>query len=280
MKKKTHKQIAAILGIILLLSLYVVTLVAAIADFEGSDRLFAASMGATIGMPILLWIYMALYSKLTGKKTVAETEIFPDTTPIKTIIFDIGNVLTNFRWKEFFYDKGYSEELVERIGKATTESDAWCEYDRGMMTDEEILESFIANDPGIEKELRESLADIHNIVTKCDYAIPWILELKKKGYQVLYLSNFSHKAETECAEALDFIPYTDGGILSYKEKCIKPDPQIYELLLKRYHLNPAECVFLDDTPRNLEGAQAFGIHTILFQNQKQAEKELKAMGVR
>lgn len=70
--KKTHKQIAAIVCIVLLLLLYVATLVVAILDFPGSDRLFAACLGATIGVPILLWIYIAAYGKLTNKKSMAD----------------------------------------------------------------------------------------------------------------------------------------------------------------------------------------------------------------
>lgn len=198
---------------------------------------------------------------------------------IRTIIFDIGNVLTDFRWKEFFYEKGYDAPLLDRIGKATVESSDWCEYDRGLLTDEEILERFVKNDPGIEKELRESLRDTKGMVTPRAYAIPWIQELKTKGYQVLYLSNFSHKVEQECNEALTFLPYTDGGILSYREGLIKPQPEIYELLIKRFKLTPRECVFLDDTKKNLEAAETFGIHTILYQNQEQVIAELRMLGV-
>ena len=81
----------------------------------------------------------------------------------------------------------------------------------------------------------------------------------------------------ECAEALDFLPYTDGGILSWKEGLIKPQPEIYALLLERFQLIPQECVFLDDTAKNLDAAKEFGIHTILYQNQEQAYGELEAL---
>ncbi len=74
--KRKPKQIAAIICIILLVLLYVVTLVVSLLDFPGSDRLFAACLTATIGLPILLWIYIWLYGKFTQKSTIAE--IFPD----------------------------------------------------------------------------------------------------------------------------------------------------------------------------------------------------------
>lgn len=198
---------------------------------------------------------------------------------IKTVIFDIGNVLVGFQWKEFFQKLGYSQEILNKITLATVQSPVWSEYDRGCLTDEQVMEEFVKNDPSIETELRASLADIHGMLTRYDYAIPWITELKAKKYQVLVLSNFSHKAQTDCADVMDFLPYTDGGILSYQEKCIKPEPAIYEKLIARYNLNPKECVFLDDLQRNLDGAAAFGMHTILFQNQAQAKEELKKLGV-
>ena len=71
----------------------------------------------------------------------------------------------------------------------------------------------------------------------------------------------------------------DGGILSYQEKIIKPMPEIYQLLIDRYSLVPEECVFMDDTPANLTGAEKFGIHTIHFQDREQAIEELRRLGV-
>ncbi len=71
MKKRT-KQIAAIICIVLLVLLYVATLVVSLLDFPGSDRLFAACLVATIGLPILLWIYIWLYGQYTQKHTIAD----------------------------------------------------------------------------------------------------------------------------------------------------------------------------------------------------------------
>lgn len=196
---------------------------------------------------------------------------------IKTIIFDIGNVLADFTWKEFLEKKGCSGEKLERITQATREE--WKEYDRGVLTDEEIMQSFINNAPELEAELKSYLANLEGMISRNDYSIPWIKELKQNGYQVLYLSNFSRKAEEDCADALDFISYMDGGILSYKEKVIKPMPEIYQLLIDKYNLVPYECVFLDDTEKNLTAASDFGMHTIHFENQEQARNELKKLGV-
>ena len=78
---------------------------------------------------------------------------------------------------------------------------------------------------------------------------------------------------------MDFLPYMDGGILSFQDKLLKPMPEIYHLILDRYHLKAEECVFLDDMQMNVEAAKRLGIHGICFENQAQAMEELKKMGV-
>lgn len=76
--KHGPRQVAAIICIALLVLLYVATLLVSLLDFPGSDRLFAACLMATIGLPILLWIYIWLYGKYTHKKTIADTFSQPE----------------------------------------------------------------------------------------------------------------------------------------------------------------------------------------------------------
>ncbi|MCM1038844.1 MAG: HAD family phosphatase [Roseburia sp.] len=199
---------------------------------------------------------------------------------ITTIIFDIGNVLADFTWEEHYRSLGYTGEILERITKATVKSPLWSEFDRGVLTPEELERECIKIDPEIAEDIHRCFTDVRGMIRRNDYAIPWIQELKQKGYRVLYLSNFSDLAETVYADKLDFRPLMDGGILSYEEKIVKPMPEIYKLLIDRYDLTPAECVFLDDTEKNLPPAEAFGIHTILFKNLEQAKEELRELGVK
>ena len=182
---------------------------------------------------------------------------------IKTVIFDIGNVLTDFAWQEMYREKGLGGEIFERVSKATVQSKYWCELDRGVMTYEEVMDKFVSLDKEMENEIRRVLADTHGIVTGRAYATPWVCSLKKMGLNVYVLSNFSD--------------YTDGGIISYKEHLIKPDPAVYNLLLERYGLKAKECVFIDDLQENVDAAVKQGIHGIVFKNYEQAKKALDEM---
>ena len=196
---------------------------------------------------------------------------------ITTIIFDIGNVLVDFCWKKFIADFGYDEAMQERIAKASVLSDDWNEYDLGLLNEDEIIDRFVENDPGIADELRHTYRSLEGLLKQMDYAKPWIRDLRSRGFRVLYLSNFSEKAERECAEELDFIPLTDGGILSYKVKLTKPDLKIYELLTDRYSLTPSECLFFDDTLRNVEAARELGFNAGVFTDKEAAEKVISEL---
>ena len=57
---------------------------------------------------------------------------------IKNIVFDIGNVLTYYTWESHIHSFGFSEAVRERVIRATVKSEAWNEFDRGVLNDEEI----------------------------------------------------------------------------------------------------------------------------------------------
>lgn len=196
---------------------------------------------------------------------------------ITNVVFDIGNVLAGFEWEAFYRGFGYSEEILKKLAKATVKSPFWNEMDRGRLQTEEILDCFIQNDPSIEKEIREVFQNVKQMITRYDYAIPWIREVKEKGCRVYVISNFAEKPYQDCIEALDFLSETDGAVLSYQEQMIKPSPEIYRLLCSRYGLKPEECVFIDDMPVNVEAAKEQGMRGILFRSLEQAKKELNEM---
>ena len=64
----------AIVGIVLLVGLYVTTLVCAITDNSQSMNMFAASVFATIVIPVLIWAYTFIYKKLVSKKDDKSSE--------------------------------------------------------------------------------------------------------------------------------------------------------------------------------------------------------------
>ena len=194
---------------------------------------------------------------------------------IKNIILDIGDVLVKTNYNDFLKNKGYDEQTVARIARATYLSPVWKELDRGEWSFGEIVDGFVKNNPEIEKTLRHVFDDMKDFILAYPYAAHWVCGLREKGLKVYCLSNISDKICRDCAKELEFLKYTDGRILSYEEKLIKPDPAIYQLLLKRYDLKADECIFIDDLENNVKAARELGIHGIVFQDRQQAECEIE-----
>lgn len=291
-KTPKFKRVLALAALVLIAVLIVAFLLVALFGGPGSKDLFMGLAGAVVAVPILTWLLIWSIGAITGRHTIASLDamssnkkhdkygnVIPD-GEIDTVVFDIGNVLTDFAWDKFLVFKGYDDKMVERIAKATVYSDDWVEYDKGNLTNEEIIARFVENDPEIRSEIEDSFKNIDGIILKREKTIPWIRALKAAGYKVLYLSNFSKQALEGCPDAMAFLDETDGGILSFREHVVKPDPAIYNLLVSRYNLTPSKTVFIDDTPVNIEAAQNLGWKGIIYRDYNQVVDELATLGVK
>lgn len=194
---------------------------------------------------------------------------------IRNIVFDIGGVLADFRIREFLTEKGLDGPTIKRVLKASVLNPFWGKFERGEVTEEETLQAFAAADPGIERELRLAFTNLDGMLVMREYAIPLVQRLKKAGFGVYYLSNYSKKAYDECAESLAFLPYMDGGVVSFAAGLTKPDPRVYRVFLERYGLQPETCLFVDDTEENVTAARELGFHGHVFRTYEELEAELK-----
>lgn len=198
---------------------------------------------------------------------------------IKNIVFDVGKVLVDFDWQGFMSALNFPPEIYEKVAGATVLSELWNEFDRSKMSDEEILKGFLEKAPDCEKEIMQFWDNLGSCIRRYEYAHDWIRSLQAQGYKVYLLSNYPRRIYSQSIEELSFVEEVDGAIFSYEVQAVKPEPEIYEALLKKYHLDPTECVFLDDNRGNIIAANQLGMATIHFHTKSQAEEELRSLGV-
>ena len=74
---------------------------------------------------------------------------------IDTVIFDIGNVLTEWHWHNSFVE-WFGEDLVDTLANATVMSPEWAEIDRGVLTEEEVVALLTKNAPDYPEQIRRS----------------------------------------------------------------------------------------------------------------------------
>ena len=196
---------------------------------------------------------------------------------IKNIVFDIGNVLADFRWKEYMIEKGLDGPTIKRVMAASIMSPDWDLFDMGMFDDDEALRRFASYDPELQPVLERVYRRIDGMIVPFDYATDWIKSLKDRGFSTYYLSNYSRKAYEECKESLEFMKYADGGVMSFQEHVLKPDPAIYQRLLDKYNLKAEESVFLDDTQKNVDAALQLGFKAFTFTTKEQADIDIESV---
>lgn len=190
----------------------------------------------------------------------------------KNIIFDVGEVLVHFRWKEYMEeDLGFPSETVKVLGDTIVMSDKWGKLDDGSMDEDEAPSYFKKLLPEYGQEIDRFFDGIVSIVNEYPYARDMILGLKKKGYNVYLLSNYPPKLAKKQWPGFSFFQDVDGYVISGLEKVTKPDAKIYQILLERYQLKAEECLFFDDRPVNIEGAERVGIAGKVFHGPEDVE---------
>lgn len=275
---KNLKRLLAVIGIVLLAGMYILSLIFALTDNSNTGSMLMASLYATVLVPILLYAFMLVY-KWSRQKEEIIPKILAETSEVDTVIFDIGKVLVKYDWRNLLKDLKYDEKTAAAVAEAVFLSAEWTEGDRGIRTEEEILQSFVANNPVYEKEIRETFEAMGGTISVCSYTKDWLMYLKKRGYKIYILSNFSEPLYKRCQKELQFLELADGGYMSWQIHCLKPEPEIYKKLIDDFQITPSKAVFIDDVLDNVAEARAQGLNAIHFTGKKAAVRQLMEFGV-
>ena len=104
-------------------------------------------------------------------------------------------------------------------------------------------------------------------------------ELKNKGYGIYLLSNASLR-QHDYWPRIPASRFFDGTVVSADVKLVKPQPEIYLLLMMKFSLRAEECFFVDDAVLNAEAAYACGMQTAVFHGDAaELRGKLRAAGV-
>ena len=112
------------------------------------------------------------------------------------------------------------------------------------------------------------------------YTKSWLTYFKNRGYKLYILSNFSKPLFDRCQKEMKFLDFMDGGYMSWQIHCLKPDPKIYQKLIKDFDIEPSKAVFIDDLLDNVAEARAQGLHAVRFTGRKSAMRQLADFGVK
>lgn len=179
----------------------------------------------------------------------------------KNLIFDVGNVLLEYRWNQMLLDYGLSKEEAAVAGPLFFDHPNWKELDLGVLSVEEVICLYEKSLPQYAGLIRWFLSHLELMPIPRKDVWEKVHTLKEKGYKIYLLSNYNKDFFEIHTKGADFLNDIDGKVVSYEIHQIKPEPAIYEYLLEKYQLNPQECVFFDDRPENTQAAEKLGIQS-------------------
>jgi len=183
---------------------------------------------------------------------------------LQNIIFDMGGVLIRWDPPFFMSRMGLCAEDQNLIMDTVFRSHDWYLADLGELEEADVEERVL---PRLPQRLHEA---VHYLIFHWDELtepIPGMAQLardlKAAGLGIYLLSNASRR-QPEYWHKIPGSEVFDGTVVSGFLKCLKPSASIYQHLLDTYHLKAEECLFIDDSPANAEGAKKVGMDGFAF----------------
>lgn len=189
---------------------------------------------------------------------------------IKSVIFDIGGIL-------FDDSKENLEKLLNKDCSNIYKIAYGKEFKKcllGQMKVDDFLEKLrdkkeFSDISYILK--RDNLKETYPLIKN---NFEYIKNLKKRGYKLYLLSNITEDSYFYINSLIDIDSIFKGGIYSYKENLIKPDYNIYNLIVDRFKLDKSETIFFDDKEKNVIAANKMGLKSYVFTSIDDVEKKL------
>lgn len=199
-------------------------------------------------------------------------------TSVTTAIFDLGGVVLEWNPRAAFADLLEDHEIEQFL----TDIDflTWNSMqDAGRSWDE--AEEQVARDHPGYAHLAGAYRDNFHLVV--DREVPGtaavLRELAAGGTRLLSITNWSAELFDQSYARFEILSLFEGIVVSGAERVVKPDQAIFRLLFRRYGVEPAECVFVDDTARNVAAARELGLRAIQFIDAEQLRADLAALGL-
>jgi 2-haloacid dehalogenase len=197
-----------------------------------------------------------------------------------SVVFDLGGVLIDWDPRHLYRKLFAGDEAAMEHFLATVCTHEWnrCQ-DAGR--------SFAEGARLLKAEYPDQAALIDAYGARFDEMMPGpiagsveiLAELRDRGTPLYALTNFSAETYVPARERFAFLSWFRGILVSGEVKVIKPDPQIFQLLIERFDIDPYGAVYIDDVEANVAAARPFGLHAIQFTTPAALRAELVRLGL-
>ena len=196
------------------------------------------------------------------------------------VVFDIGNVMVGWDPRNLYRKLfgGRDDEMEWFLQNVC--NDAWnIEQDRGRNFDEGV-KLLMRTHPvalhGMIRAYHERWAEM--LSGELPESVAILRALHARGIPAYAITNWNQDKFRHARTLFPFFDLFRGIVVSGDEGLLKPSAEIFELFLRRYGLAAHECVFVDDSEKNVIGARAAGLEALHFTSPAKLASDLRAMG--
>lgn len=197
------------------------------------------------------------------------------TSPIKAIIFDYGNVLIEWN-PRLIYQRFFPNDPdgMEHFFKEVDFMGWNAKQDKGR-TFREGVADLSAQFPHYSHLIQAYHDNWKDSIGVANWETVEIMkQLKRRGYPLYGLSNWSTETFPYARSKYDFFDLLDDMVISGAVGHVKPEPEIYHIMLEKIGRPAQECLFIDDSLPNIQQAQKIGFTTVHFESSEQLAGEL------
>ncbi len=182
---------------------------------------------------------------------------------VKTIFVDLGGVLIENPAEPFIRYSASKLHVSPSVLKPSL-GKFLPDWQKGKYSESEFWDQ-VTSDYGKPQKISESIwtQALQSCYQEKSDVFKQIQMFKKNGYELALLSNTEAPVVAYIRNRSSFSLF-DTLIVSCEIGLIKPYKDIFEYALKAMKTTASESVFIDDRQENIEGAEAIGIHGILF----------------
>ena len=199
-----------------------------------------------------------------------DTAFYLGDTMIKNVIFDFGQVMVRFDPYAIAAHTLDDPDDAALLVPILFDRLYWDRLDAGTISDEEVLDAVYARIP---EHLWDAAREIYYGWIYHLPEIPGMTELvqhlKARGIRVALLSNISHYFVSHAHE-IPTLALFEYCVFSADLGITKPDARIFAKACEDGGFTPAQTLFVDDSPANVQGARDFGLQAYLFDGDAQA----------
>lgn len=199
------------------------------------------------------------------------------------LIFDFGNVIAHFDYaraaERFGRSLGISAEEFLHKSREAGFVDVLKAYEAGELTSE-AFHRRICELTGLDADFDQFAADWADIFWANEPVHRLIDGLRTRGYTLILGSNTNEIHATHFRRQFaEVFRHFDRLVFSYEVGRIKPDARFFIACAEAAGRPPGECVFIDDMPENVDGANKAGLIGVLFSDTHQLLRDLETLGI-